>query len=161
MKKIKSPFNTSFCSLTVKPWRVNTCYCNRLDTFQKHTIISPWNVKVKCRKRVPEELGYLFSTSCPFPLTRESWRVPDFLTHILGAGCCALCNCNSIKANRAAFRLSASLTMRKKGRARKREGERLPVSRRFSHNVYIQGNNTFYTARLLQGGVTKIQHPVV
>lgn len=81
-----------------------------------------------------------------FPFTREAWRVPDFLTHILGAHCRAVCNCNSLKANRAAFRLGARLTMRKKGRARQWERERLLVSGSSSHNVYIQGNNTFSTA---------------
>lgn len=79
--------------------------------------------------------------------------------------CGALCtlHCNSIKANRAGPWLSASSGIRKWEWVRGREvGARRSLdSRTLSHNVYIQGNNTFRTARLQQGGVAMIYHPVV
>lgn len=63
------------CRVKLK-WLINTCYRNS----RAHCRCTKWNVKVNCR-----ESGYPFSTSCPFPLTRDSWRVPDFLTRSLAA----------------------------------------------------------------------------
>lgn len=155
---VKSPFkyfHSGFLSLNPLPWPPAS-FCG---TFLKHTLICPWTVKVKWEERVPGEPGYLFSLLHPSLLTLESWRVPDFLTHILGASCCGLCNCNSI--NMAALWLSASLTCETERETEVGMEVTGPKDFQSQWLYSIQGNTTFWTAGLQQWGVIMIYHPVV
>lgn len=141
-KVVKSPFKHFHCAfLCLKPLRMTACHCSLCSTFEKHRLVCPWNVKVKCKKRVPGEAVYRFSLSrSPGSLGESlifsptSW-VPaavQFLTVIL-----------SRPTELLSGSVSASPWERK-------------VSRTFNHSVYIQGNNTVWTAGPPQGGVTMI-----
>lgn len=132
-----------------------------------HTLISPWNVKVKCKRLVPWVVWLSIPVITAFSTHQGVLESPWFSHPHPGCQllCRVQCNCNSLKAVQTALQLSASLTTKKKGKEggsvrEGREGEKSPVSRTLSHSGCIWGN-ILCCAGLMQTGATMSDRPVV